>query len=104
MTNSLWVPNDQDMSVTYPIDEIMRRATLKIKIQDRNIPMTSDLWGGGMSELVGRYRRFGNWHRNGVSHVKVFYVPDYYIGNRYTLELMDPLSLTYVTNYAGIKE
>jgi hypothetical protein len=103
MTNPFWQEDDTDFSVTYPITEIMRRATLKLKIHDRNIPMTSDVWGMFPS-LVGRFRRFSNWSRNGVQSVKVFYEPSYYVRNRYTVRLMDPLHLYHVTKYAAIKD
>lgn len=99
-----WITNDADFSVTYPIKEITRRAKLKFKIHDRNIPMTSDMWGGMMPNLVGRWRRFNNWKQNGVSMVKVFYEPQYFIRNRHTVELMDPLHMYHVLKYAGIKD
>lgn len=102
MINKNWVANDADLSVTYPISEILRRVNLKIKIHDRNIPMTSDVWGMFPS-LVGRFRRFSNWNKQGVTSVKVFYEPSYYMKNRHTIHLMDPLHLYHVIRYAGIK-
>ena len=97
-----WVADDNDLSVTYPIAEILRRANLKLKIHDRNIPMTSDVWGMFPS-LIGRFRKFNRWDRAGVSIVKVFYEPAYYARNRHTIQLMDPLHLYHVVKYAGIK-
>ena len=104
MIDSNWIPNDTEFSVTYPMVEILRRANLKLKIHDRNIPMTSDMWGGMMPNLVGRWRKFNNWHRNGVESVKVFYEPQYFMRNRHTVEIMDPLHMYHVAKYAGIKE
>jgi len=102
MSHPLWQENDTELSVTYPITEILRRATLKLKIHDRNIPMTSDVWGM-FPDLIGRFRRFGAWNQEGVQFVKVFYKPDYYLRNKHTVRLMDPLHLYHVTRYAAIK-
>ena len=96
--------NDQELSVTYPISEIIRRANLKIKIHDRDIPMTSDMWGGMMPNLVDRWRKFNNWQQNGVHHIKVFYDPTYFYQTHHTVELMDPLHMFYVLKYAGLKD
>jgi len=91
-----------DFSVTYSIQEILRRATKKLKIHDRGIPLTSDVFGR-FPTLVGRLRRFGKWNRDGVSHVKVFYDPNYYHRNAHTVHLMDPIHIYAVLKYAGIK-
>jgi hypothetical protein len=103
MINVNWVANDNDLSVTYPMKEILRRANLKIKIHDRNIPMTSDVWGMFPS-LIGRFRKFSKWGREGVKSVKVFYEPSYYVRNKHTVRLMDPLHLYHVTKYGAIKD
>lgn len=102
--NELWKPIDSEFAVIYPISEIVRRANLKVKIHDRNIPMTSDMWGGMMPNLVGRWRRFNKWQKADVVGVKVFYQPDYYIRNKHTISIMDPLHMYNVVKYAGIKE
>jgi hypothetical protein len=96
--------SDNEFSITYPMREIIRRANLKLKLHDRNIPMGSDMWGGMMPNLVGRWRKFNNWSKNGVRGVKVFYEPQYFIRNRHTVELMDPLHMFHVAKYAGIKD
>jgi hypothetical protein len=98
----LWKPNDAEFAVTYPLKEMMRRAQLKIKIHDRNIPMTSDTWGM-FPDLVHRYTRLLSWRDQGVKEVIVFYNPEYYVRNRQTVELMDPLHMRWVLKYNGVK-
>jgi len=98
-----WKENDSEQSITYPISEVLRRAKLKIKIHDRNIPMTSDVWGMFPS-LIGRYRKINRWSGEGVIAVKVFYDPQYYTRNRHTPHLMDPLHLFWVLKYSAIKD
>jgi len=97
---TLWQSDDEEFSVTYPMSELMRRATLKIKIHDREIPMTSDLWGK-FPMLISRYGRIKNWEKIGVSRVKVFYDPDYYIRNINTIQLLDPLHMYFVLKYSA---
>jgi hypothetical protein len=94
---------DQEAAVIYPISTLMSRANTKMKLMDRNIPMTSDVWGGGMSYLVNRYRKINNWQRDGVQQVKVFFEPAYYMQNRSFPEALDPLHLRFAIRYAGIK-
>ena len=84
---------DQESAVIYPIATLMSRATTKMKLMDRNIPMTSDVWGGGMTHLVNRYRKISDWDRAGVQQVKVFFDPSYYMQNRGFIEALDPLHL-----------
>lgn len=103
MIYPFWKKDDKDFSVTYPITEIMRRANKKLQMQDRNIPMTSDSWGM-FPTLVGRFRKFSNWNTKGVKLVKVFYDPNYYIRNRQTVELMDPLHTYHVAKYSVFKD
>ena len=99
-----WLANDDEFSVIYSIEEVLRRANLKFKIHDRGIPMTSDMWGGMMPDLVGRLRRFGNWKRKGVTRVIVFYAPQYYARNQHTVGLMDPLHMYHVVKYSAIRD
>jgi len=98
MSNTLWQPNEAKQSVTYPITEILRRGELKIKISDRGIPMTSDVWGK-FPELVKRYRKFLGWQREGVKSIKVKYDKTYYRRNKTTIRLLDPLHIYFVKRY-----
>jgi len=102
MSDPLWQENFNDLSVTYPINEIIRRATKKLKIHDRGIPFTSDVFGM-FPVLIGRLRRFRRWETDGVSQVKVFYEPKYFHRNAHTVHLMDPVHTFWVLKYAGIK-
>jgi len=99
---NLWQENNATASVTYPLSEVLRKATLKVKLHDRGIPMTSDVWGK-FPILVGRLRRFKNWKQKGVKQIEVFYEPTYYSRNTHTIELMDPLHMFWVLKYAAIK-
>ena len=94
---------DQEAAIIYPISTIMSRANTKLKLMDRNIPMTSDVWGGGMAHLVNRYRKLSDWQRAGVQQVKVFFDPAYYMQNKNYPEILDPLHLRLAVRYAGIK-
>ena len=102
MPDPLWQENFNDFSVTYPIGEIVRRATKKLKIHDRGIPFTSDVFGM-FPVLIGRLRRFRHWETEGVSQVKVFYEPNYFHRNAHTVHLMDPVHTYAVLKYAGLK-
>ena len=92
--------NETDFSATYSIVEIVRLATHKIKAYDRDIPMSSDMWGGRMPDLVKRWKKFTNWQQQGVQKVKVFFRPEYFLQNN----IVDPLHMQYVVKYAGIKD
>lgn len=102
MLDPLGQPDFREFSVTYPIDEVVRRATKKLKIHDRGIPFTSDVFGM-FPVLIGRLRRFRRWETEGVSRVKVFYEPNYFHRNSHTVYLMDPIHTYAVLKYAGIK-
>jgi len=95
-------PNDTEFSVIYPLAEMLRRAQQKIKVHDRGIPMTSDVWGR-FPDLVKRYTRLLLWRDKGIKEVIVFYTPQYYVRNRQTVEIMDPLHMHWVLKYSGVK-
>lgn len=98
----LWKEDSSDYSVTYPIKEILRRANLKFKIHDRSIPMMSDTWGM-FPQLAHRLLKFKRWKKDGIRQVKVLYDPGYFIRNRGTVHLIDPLHTYNVVDYLGIK-
>jgi len=102
MNSHLWKPDIKQFSVTYPIHEILRRATLKVKVYDRDIPIAYDSFGM-FPRLVQRLRKLMRLKDTGIKFVKVFYEPSYFIRNYYTIRLLDPLHTTLVVKYLGIK-
>jgi len=96
---NLWSADPNNFSVTYPIEEILRRAKLKTTIWDRDFPI-SNVGGGFFSEIVTRYTKALNWKKQGASKVKVFYSPTYFMRNYpHSIQLLDPLHTTQVVSY-----
>lgn len=102
MKSIFWKESNRESSVIYPIDEIMRRARLKLIVWDRDFPLTSGNIGL-MPVLARRWRQLTTWKKNGIKQVKVYYDPTYYFRNVYNIELLDPLHLYNVKEYKGIK-
>lgn len=92
--------NIKESSVIYPIDQIVNKATFKLKVHDRGIPFTSDVFGR-FPTLVKRVARLNRWKSDGVTLVKVFYTPQYF--HSLPFELLDPAHTYQVIKYAGIK-
>jgi len=95
-------PNLADFSVTYSIDELLRRGNFKIKSGDREIIMGSDLWGGRYPDLVRRYLKFQKLKEAGVTKVKVYYNSNYFFAFRNNAQLLDPFHMDGVLHYEAV--
>lgn len=98
-----WVPDHATLSIEYPLSEIMRRVTLKIKLLDRDAPLIPTYGVGTLGVMANRFRKLVQWKSEGVTHVRVFYDPTYYRRNRRTPAIMDPLHSIFVLKYKAYK-
>lgn len=94
----LWDTDVKTQSVSYSLDELLRRATLKLKVNDREILMGSDVWGK-FPLLVKRINAFNKLKQKGVLSVKVYYAPAYFSRYWNNPQLLDPLHLENVLQY-----
>lgn len=94
-----WQEDPANFAVTYPIDIVIDRANFRIKSGDRNIEMGSDLWGGRYQALINRLFEFNRLKQSGVTSIKVFYDPNYYLRYRSNIHILDPLHMQYVLKY-----
>jgi len=97
---TLWEPDPTTFSVTYPIEEILRRADLKATVWDRDFPLVRT-GGGFFQTVVGRLQKFMGWKQSGIKKVKVYYHPHYYVRNAHTIRLLDPIHTEWVLKYEG---
>ena len=99
--NALWRPDPTTFSVTYPIEEILRRADLKVTIWDRDFPIART-GGGFFNTVVGRLQTIMAWKKAGIKEVRVYYHPYYYIRNSHTIRLLDPIHTEWVKKYERV--
>lgn len=94
----LWETDVKSQSVSYSLDELLRRANLKLKVNDREVLMGSDVWGK-MPLLVKRINAFNKLKQKGISKVKVYYDQAYFSRYWSNPQLLDPLHLENVLQY-----
>jgi hypothetical protein len=100
--DSLWEADNKNYSVTYPIEELLRRAKLKVTIWDRDFPIV--VTGKGLFQsMVKKLIKFKQWKRQGVKTVVVYYQPHYFLRNSKTVRLMDPLHSNNIITYEASK-
>jgi hypothetical protein len=99
----LWVPDDASSSIEYPLSEIMRRVSLKIKLLDRDAPLIPSNGIGTLGVMASRFRKLVQWKSEGVTHIRVFYDNEYYRRNKKTPAIMDPLHSIFVLRYKAYK-